>query len=89
MALNRMELLQRTLVMMDSTFMEMPLGYASMDIGRVLNLCAQQVSPGYINVCVCMVYSVVDFLSLPFPLTNYITTVLHGDNLLSLCAHNY
>ena len=75
MALNRMELLQRTLVMMDSTLMEMPLGYASMDIGRVLNLCAQQVSPGYINVCVCMVQCSRLFESSlsPYQLYNYST----------------
>ena len=55
MALNRMELLQRTLVMMDSTLMEMPLGYASMNIGRVLNLCAQQVSPACVYIiCIIM-----------------------------------
>ena len=56
MALNRMELLQRTLVMMDSTLMEMPLGYASMDIGRVLNLCAQQVSPAWVYIYIYIIY---------------------------------
>ncbi len=40
MALDRMELLQRTLVMVDSGWMEMQLGYVTLEIGRARYLCA-------------------------------------------------
>ena len=39
MALDRMELLQHILVSMGSDWMEMPLGYVTLEIGRARYLC--------------------------------------------------
>ena len=44
-----MELLQHTLVMVDSGWMEMQLGYVTMEIGQAQYLCAQKVSPEYVR----------------------------------------